>query len=82
MPGTEPPQVGICTAWKAVCGPLMTASLVLMRGQPVRGSDGNILKWLGTCTDIDAIKRAQAALLESEDRFRLFAECTGGPGNV
>ncbi len=46
----------------------------LMRGQPVRGSDGNILKWLGTCTDIDAIKRAQAALLESEDRFRLFAE--------
>jgi len=46
----------------------------LVRGEPVRGSDGNILQWLGTCTDIDAMKRAQAALLESEDRFRLFAE--------
>ena len=46
----------------------------LMRGEPVRGSSGNILQWLGTCTDIDAIKRAQEALLESEDRFRLFAE--------
>ena len=26
---------------------------VLARGQPVRGADGDIVRWFGTCTDID-----------------------------
>jgi PAS domain S-box-containing protein len=51
----------------------------LLRGVPVYESDGNISAWLGTCTDIDDLKRAndriaeQAAQLEeSEERYRLL----------
>jgi PAS domain S-box-containing protein len=46
----------------------------LMRGEPVREVDGRILKWFGTCTDIDDMKRAQAALRQSETRFRTLIE--------
>jgi PAS domain S-box-containing protein len=31
----------------------------LMRGVPLRDATGKILKWFGTCTDIDDLKRAQ-----------------------
>ena len=36
----------------------------LMRAVPERGSSGQIVSWLGTFTDIDDHKRAQAALVE------------------
>jgi PAS domain S-box-containing protein len=29
----------------------------LGQAMPMRGSDGNIIRWIGTCTDIDAAKR-------------------------
>ncbi|MBR8834143.1 MAG: PAS domain S-box protein [Stigonema ocellatum SAG 48.90 = DSM 106950] len=41
---------------------------------PLRDSNGTILKWFGTCTDIDDQKRAEEALRQSESRLRLFVE--------
>lgn len=38
----------------------------LTRGVPIRDASGNILKWFGTCTDIDALKRSEATLRENE----------------
>lgn len=34
----------------------------LTRGVPLRDSAGNVVKWFGTCTDIDDLKRAEAEL--------------------
>jgi PAS domain S-box-containing protein len=34
----------------------------LTRGVPLRESTGNVVKWFGTCTDIDDLKRAEAEL--------------------
>ena len=39
----------------------------LVRGLPMLGANGEILKWFGTCTDIEEIKRAEAALREAND---------------
>jgi len=36
----------------------------LVRGVPFRDAAGKIVKWFGTCTDIDGIKRAAEALVE------------------
>jgi hypothetical protein len=44
-----------------------------MRGEPVRGAAGEVVKWFGTCTDIDDMKQAEAALRESEDSFQAMA---------
>ncbi|MGO9601224.1 MAG: PAS domain S-box protein [Isosphaeraceae bacterium] len=44
----------------------------LSRGVPRRDDAGNIVEWFGTCTDIDAQKQTQAALVEAtqaKDRF-------------
>ena len=46
---------------------------VLGRAQPVRDTDGRIVRWFGTCTDIHDRKRAeerQAFLLALNDRLR------------
>ena len=59
----------------------------LIRGEPLRGANGEILKWFGTCTDIEEIKNNEAALeqrvaertaalRESEERFRAVAANT------
>jgi len=42
----------------------------LIRGVPLKDAADNILKWFGTCTDIDDLKRTEAELRESEERFR------------
>jgi len=34
----------------------------LMRGEPMRGANGEIMKWFGTCTDIDEFKQAAEQL--------------------
>ncbi len=44
------------------------------RGLPLRDELSRIVKWFGTCTDIDDQKRAEEALRESERRFRTLAE--------
>jgi len=46
----------------------------LGRAIPVRGADGRIVRWFGTCTDIDDQKRAEAALHERERELRLLVD--------
>jgi diguanylate cyclase (GGDEF)-like protein/PAS domain S-box-containing protein len=41
-------------------------SWILVRARPVRGESGEIVRWYGTCTDVDQRVRTQAALRESE----------------
>ncbi len=41
---------------------------------PLRDGAGRITKWFGTSTDIDRLKTAEDALLESEARFRQLAD--------
>jgi PAS domain S-box-containing protein len=36
------------------------------RGTPIRDTDGRIVKWFGTCTDISDRKRAEQALMDHE----------------
>jgi two-component system cell cycle sensor histidine kinase/response regulator CckA len=46
---------------------------MLVRGLPLRDRDGHTVKWLGTCTDIDDLKQAQAAALRNEQAQRALA---------
>jgi two-component system CheB/CheR fusion protein len=40
----------------------------LVRGEPLRGLGGGIVKWFGTCTGIDELKRLDQALQEADQR--------------
>src|SRR5262249_13199796 len=42
----------------------------LIRVEPLRDDLGNIVRWYGTSTDIDDLKRAQAELLRDQDELR------------
>ncbi|HEY3740547.1 MAG TPA: chemotaxis protein CheB [Bryobacteraceae bacterium] len=46
------------------------------RTRSVPNKDGNdeVVEWLGTSTDIEDLKRAQAAVKKSEEQFRLFVD--------
>ena len=46
----------------------------LGRGIPLRSSEGRIVKWLGTCTDIHDQKLAERRLRHTKERFRLLVE--------
>lgn len=39
----------------------------LIRGVPVFDLEGNIVKWFGTCTDIQKIKKAEAEIIEAKN---------------
>jgi two-component system cell cycle sensor histidine kinase/response regulator CckA len=43
----------------------------LVRAVPLRGDDGAISKWFGTCTDIQELKDAEANLRKAEEQLRL-----------
>ncbi|MBB6093778.1 PAS domain S-box-containing protein [Povalibacter uvarum] len=38
-------------------------------GAPVRNPAGEVIAWIGTCTDVSTIRRAEAAHREAEDRL-------------
>jgi PAS domain S-box-containing protein len=42
----------------------------LGRALPVRDEAGNVIRWFGTCTDIDAQKSAEAALAQAKEILR------------
>jgi len=42
----------------------------LVRGVPLKDSGGNIVKWFGTCTDIDDMKVAELNLLDANRTLR------------
>ncbi|MFC2111219.1 PAS domain S-box protein [Bacteroidota bacterium] len=44
----------------------------LVRGVPVVDANNEILKWFGTCTDIEEIKQTEDNLKKSEELFSLF----------
>jgi len=46
----------------------------LVRGAPVKDARGEVIKWFGTCTHIDEIKRTEVALRQSEDRLNFAME--------
>lgn len=50
----------------------------LTRAVPIFDNDGKLTRWFGTNTDIDETTRAQEALIESEQRFRLATEAVVG----
>jgi PAS domain S-box-containing protein len=41
---------------------------VLARALPIRAGDGRIVRWMGTCTDIDNHKRAEDELRQASER--------------
>jgi PAS domain S-box-containing protein len=48
----------------------------LVRATPFRDPAGTIIRWYGTCTNIEDRKRAEEALRDSEQRFRDFSEAS------
>jgi PAS domain S-box-containing protein len=44
------------------------------RGAPQRDANGQIVRWFGTCTDIDEARLATAALQEERDRIARIAD--------
>jgi formate hydrogenlyase transcriptional activator len=46
----------------------------LIRVQPLRDESGKIVRWYGTSTDIEDLKRAEQKLRESEEEFRRMTD--------
>ncbi|EFH83829.1 PAS domain-containing sensor histidine kinase [Ktedonobacter racemifer] len=46
----------------------------LVRGMPVRDDTGQIVKWFGTCTDIEDQKCIEEALRQSQERIRALID--------
>jgi diguanylate cyclase (GGDEF)-like protein/PAS domain S-box-containing protein len=49
---------------------------ILGRGSPFRDSQGRIERWYGTYTDIDDWKKAEASLVDGEERYRALIEAS------
>jgi PAS domain S-box-containing protein len=44
---------------------------------PVFSDDGEFVEWIGTCTDVEAKRSAEAQIRSSEERLRLALEASG-----
>ncbi len=60
--------------WNA---PSATYRYCVARAVPQCNQDGQIVEWIGTVTDIDDRRRAEKAVRESREQFRLLLECLG-----
>ena len=62
-PGTRRSRPAASTASSAGCGAADGSyRWYLIKGVPLRDAGGAIVKWFGTCTDIDELKREQERL--------------------
>jgi PAS domain S-box-containing protein len=48
----------------------------LTRGQPMKDSDGRLVQWFGTCTDIDQLKRIEQSLRVTQARLESTLEAS------
>ncbi len=46
----------------------------LFRAVPIRDNQGRIVRWDGTCTDIEDLKRAEQNLTQAENRLRIIID--------
>jgi len=44
----------------------------LASAQPLKDSEGRVVQWFGTNTDVEALKQAEAAIREKEERLRFL----------
>src|SRR5579862_2059563 len=54
----------------------------LMRVEPLRDETGKIVKWYGTCTDIETLKETEAKLREDERELRRITAGDCRPGSI
>lgn len=50
----------------------------LTRAHPMLNDQGEVIKWFGTCTDIDDRKRAEEALRQTNERLELLSKTASG----
>jgi PAS domain S-box-containing protein len=48
----------------------------LTRGQPMKDSDGRLVRWFGTCTDVDQLKRIEQSLRVTQARLESTLEAS------
>jgi len=48
----------------------------LARGQPMRDSEGRVVQWFGTCTDVDELKRIEQSLRVTQARLESTLEAS------
>jgi PAS domain S-box-containing protein len=63
--------------WRLWNAPSATYRYCVARAVPQRDESGAIVEWIGTVTDIDDRRRAERAVRESREQFRLLLECLG-----
>ncbi|MBL9186662.1 MAG: PAS domain S-box protein [Opitutaceae bacterium] len=47
----------------------------LIRGEPQKDADGNVLKWFGTCTDIHDLKHAELEIIRTNRALKMLSAC-------
>jgi PAS domain S-box-containing protein len=63
--------------WRLWNAPSATYRYCVARAVPQRDESGQVVEWIGTVTDIDDRRRAERAVRESREQFRLLLECLG-----